>query len=123
MISLLKNKFSPLALIYGSTMVILLGIILGFLIRIQSRYANEFINLRFNVYEKVAIIDSASYVWQYGAYALVIVIINGIGIRYIQKRFTNRSIQAIIGYWILGVSVSSLLLFIIYLWIILRINS
>lgn len=123
MISLLKKKFSPLTLIYATTTIILLAIILGFLIRIQSRYANEFINLRFNVYEKVAIIDSASYVWQYGAYALAIIIINGIAIRYIQQRFTNRSIQAIIGYWILGVSVSSLSLFIIYLWIILRINS
>ena len=123
MISLLKHKFSSLTLIYGSTMIVMLGIIIGFLIRIQSRYANEFINLRFNVYENVAIIDSASYVWQYGAYALAIVIINGIGIRYIQQRFTNRSIQAIIGYWIFGVSVSSLSLFIIYLWIILRINS
>ena len=123
MISLLKHKFSSLTLIYGSTMIVLLGIILGILLRIQSRYANEFINLRFNVYENVAIIDSASYVWQYGAYALAIVIINGIGIRYIQQRFTNRSIQAIIGYWIFGVSVSSLSLFIIYLWIILRINS
>ena len=123
MISLFKNTFSSLNLIYGSTMIVMLGIIIGFLIRIQSRYANEFINLRFNVYENVAIIDSASYVWQYGAYALAIVIINGIGIRYIQQRFTNRSIQAIIGYWIFGVSVSSLSLFIIYLWIILRINS
>lgn len=124
MIQKLSHKLPIITILYGVVMGILCIVILMFLLRIQTQYGDRLgINLRFNVYEGVTVIDSAKYVWQYGIYALLIAIINGFGIWYIQKRFTNSSIQYIIVYWIFGASIAAISLIGVYLWLVLRINS
>lgn len=93
------------------------------ILRIQNQYAGELINLKFNIYEGITVIDSANYVWRYLIYAGVFGVINGLLIWYSQKIFTNQAIQYIIVYWIFGSSVLVLSLLIAYLWLVLRINS
>jgi hypothetical protein len=124
MIQKLPYKLSIITILYGVVMGALCIGILMFLLRIQTQFGDRLgINLRFNFYEGITVIDSAKYVWQYGIYALLIVIINGFGIWYIQKRFTNPSIQYIIVYWIFGASIAAISLIGVYLWLVLSINS
>lgn len=123
MIQKLPYKLPIITILYGVVMGILCIGILMFLLRIQTQYGDNLINLRFNIYEGVTVIDSAKYVWRYGIYTLLIVCMNGFGIWYIQQRFTNPSIQYIIVYWIFGASIAAISLIGVYLWLLLRINS
>jgi hypothetical protein len=123
MIQKLPYKLSITTILYGLVMGVLCIIILMFLLRIQTQFGDRVgINIGFNAYEGVTVIGSAKYVWQYGIYALLIAAINGFGIWYIQKRFTNPSIQYIIVYWIFGASIAAISLIGVYLWLVLSTN-
>ena len=110
-------------IIYIMVMVLMCFGIFLFILRIQTQYAGDLINLRFNVYEGITVIDSTRYVWQYLIYAILFSIINGLGIWYIQKRFVNTTIQNTVIYWIFGSSIVSISLLGVYLWLVLSVNS
>lgn len=110
-------------IVYMVVTVLQCVVALLLILRIQNQYAGELINLKFNIYEGITVIDSANYVWRYLIYAGVFGVINGLLIWYSQKIFTNQAIQYIIVYWIFGSSVLVLSLLIAYLWLVLRINS
>ena len=124
MIKILKYK--PKLLIMSSYIVVMslmcVGI-LAFILRIQNKYAGDLVNLRFNVYEGITVIDSAQYVWQYFFYGLMFSIINGGAIWYLQYRFTKSAIQDIMVYWVFCSSILVIGLLGVYLWLVLRINS
>jgi hypothetical protein len=123
MIQKFPYKLPIITILYGVVMGALCIGILMFLLRIQTQLGDRVgINIGFNAYEGITVIGSAKYVWQYGIYALLIAIINGFGIWYIQKRFTNPSIQYIIVYWIFGASIIAISLIGVYLWLVLRAN-
>jgi hypothetical protein len=94
-----------------------------FIFSIQSKYAGDLINLRFNVYEGITEINSAQYVWQYLIYSILFSILNGLGIWYVQKRFINPHIQNALIYWIFGSSITVISLLGVYLWLVLSVNS
>ncbi|MEY3470975.1 MAG: hypothetical protein RLZZ223_325 [Candidatus Parcubacteria bacterium] len=126
MIKILKNSDRlMITLGYFSTVASMCLVVLFFILKIQNQYAGDLINLRFNVYEGITVIDSANYVWQYLIYSTAFSIINGLSIWYLQYkyRFTKSKIKYIIIYWIFGSSVLVLSLFIAYLWLVLSINS
>jgi hypothetical protein len=119
-------KYNSKLLIIGSYAAVMLSMCLGillFILRIQNKYAGDLVNLRFNVYEGITVIDSAQYVWQYFFYGLMFSLINGAAIWYLQYRFTKSTIQDIMVYWIFGSSVLVIGLLGVYLWLVLRINS
>jgi hypothetical protein len=119
-------KYNPKFLIniiyIGVMSLMCLGILL-FILKIQTQYAGDLINLRFNVYEGITVIDSAKYVWQYLIYAILFSILNGLGIWYVQKKFSNPMIQNTVIYWISGSSIIAISLLGIYLWLVLSLNS
>lgn len=108
---------------YTAVMVSMCIGILLFILRIQNKYAGNLVNLRFNVYEGITVIDSAQYVWQYFFYGLAFSLINGFAIWYLQYRFTKSAIQDIMVYWIFASSVLVIGLLGAYLWLVLRING
>ncbi|MEY2985968.1 MAG: hypothetical protein RJB24_197 [Candidatus Parcubacteria bacterium] len=121
---LLKSKQKLLISVTYIALVIVMCItILLIVLRIQSQYAGALINLRFNFYEGITFIGSPDNVWQYLIYAFLFSILNGLAILYIQKKFTKPEVQATIVYWIFGSSILSIGLLVIYLWLILSINS
>jgi len=117
-----NSKFIINIIYSGVMFLICVGLTL-LILRIQTKFGGNLINLRFNVYEGITMIDSARYVWQYLIYAVLFSIINGLGIWYIQKRFINSSIQNTIIYWIFGSSVLVLSLLAYYLALVLNMNN
>jgi hypothetical protein len=121
---LLKSKQKLLiSVTYIALVSVMCITILLIVLRIQSQYAGALINLRFNFYEGITFIGSPDNVWQYLIYAFLFSILNGLAILYIQKKFTKPEVQATIVYWIFGSSILSIGLLVIYLWLILSINS
>lgn len=109
--------------LYTLIMILMCVWVALFIFSIQSQYAGDFINLRFNVYEGIREINSAQYVWQYLIYSILFSILNGLGIWYIQKRFINPHIQNTLIYWIFGSSVLTLSLIAYYLALVLDMNN
>lgn len=109
--------------LYTLIMILMCVWVALFIFSIQSQYAGDFINLRFNVYEGITEINSAQYVWQYLIYSILFSILNGLGIWYIQKRFINPHIQNTLIYWIFASSIISISLLGVYLWLVLSVNS
>lgn len=124
MIQLLQSK-SKLAIpiVYITLVSVICVITLLIILRIQSQYAGALINLKSSFYDGVTVIGEPSTVWQYLIYAFLFSILNGLAILYIQKKFTKPEVQATIVYWIFGSSILSIGLLVIYLWLILSINS
>jgi hypothetical protein len=121
LIKMKKNLILPSTYIC-SVSILCLGILL-IILRIQTEYESELINLRSTFYDGVTVIGSPSNVWQYLIYAILFSILNGFIIWYVQKRFTKPEIQDIIVYWIFGSSTLSLSLLVFYLLVVLSINS
>jgi len=109
--------------LYTLIMILMCVWVALFIFSIQSQYAGDFINLRFNVYEGITEINSAQYVWQYLIYSILFSILNGLGIWYIQKRFINPHIQNTLIYWIFASSIIAISLLGVYLWLVLSVNS
>jgi len=120
---LLQNNNSWIYIIYGIVSVILNSITIFFIIQIQLRYGGDLIALRFNIYEGVTVIDSAIYIWQYGVYAFIISIMNGICIWYLETRFMTMQLRYILVYWVFGSTILATSLFGYYLWLVIRINT
>jgi len=109
--------------LYTLIMILMCVWVALFIFSIQSQYAGDFINLRFNVYEGITEINSAQYVWQYLIYSILFSILNGLGIWYVQQRFINPHIQNTLIYWIFASSIISISLLGVYLWLVLSVNS
>jgi hypothetical protein len=97
--------------------------VLFFILKIQTQYGGDLINLKFNIYEGITEINSARNVWQYLIYGVLFSILNGLAILYIQKRFANLNIQNGIIYWIFGSSIIVISLLDVYLWLVLSVNN
>ena len=117
------NKNLILLSSYVGTMLLFCITILLIILRIQTQYAGDLINLRSSFYDGVTVIGEPNNVWQYLIYAIVFSVLNGFAIWYTRKRFTKPEIQDIIAYWIFCSSVLTLSLIGFYLFIVLSINS
>ena len=117
-----KKNFILLIAYIGLITAFCIGILL-IILRIQTQYTGELINLRFSFYNVGSFIDSPDNVWQYLIYAIIFSIFNGLAIWYIQKRFTKPEIQDIIVYWIFGSTALALSLLVYYLLLVLNINN
>jgi hypothetical protein len=119
-------KYNPkflINIIYAGVMFLMCIGLLLLILRIQTEYAGDFINLRFNVYEGITEINSAQYVWQYLIYGVLFSILNGLAIWYVQKKFANSNVQNTIIYWIFGSSIIAISLLGAYLWLVFSVNS
>ena len=117
-----KKNFILLIAYIGLITAFCIGILL-IILRIQTQYTGELINLRFSFYNVGSFIDSPDNVWQYLIYVIIFSIFNGLSIWYIQKRFTKPEIQDIIVYWIFGSTALALSLLVYYLLLVLNINN
>ena len=117
-----KKNFILLIAYIGLITAFCIGILL-IILRIQTQYTGELINLRFSFYNVGSFIDSPDNVWQYLIYVIIFSIFNGISSWYSQKRFTKPEIQDIIVYWIFGSTALALSLLVYYLLLVLNINN
>jgi hypothetical protein len=119
-------KYNPRLIILSSYILAMFLMCLGvlfFILKIQTQYGGDLINLKFNIYEGITEINSARNVWQYLIYGVLFSILNGLAILYIQKRFANLNIQNGIIYWIFGSSIIVISLLDVYLWLVLSVNN